>query len=899
MTYSLFKKLKPPFSMGMVITLFVFVGAIFLTLLLKPMPTWAAVVDCQASRSGASNVLYLYYPTSQDNNFPTELSGTTTGPVPAFTVSNLDPNIGTTAQIRNAISERVRLDYCEFDVQVVQATSSNGTTNPTPNDDRWQVVAIGGDAFDSRVLYGIAQDVDIGDMDEMDFGRVWADEFGQESESGGAIEGTLVGANSTLERWANAIAGTTSHEAGHNYGLGHRDSESRPSEDERQNHLMASSATSTGGLTGEDRAEDRHFSDTSFEILAGNIGLYEQTVSNWDFINPNTSTADGFSITVLVAQDAGTPSVGSVYTGGLSPWNNVDLSANGTDIFRGTEYDRYEITFIDPKNWNNGDPGEIEPGVEFHVGVGLTTNYIVRNVTLFAGDSPLELNPRVIGYTPDGSFDPATGDYHLTLSVPDPENGPLMISDVRIRHIPRTIDINEMVNNGILRGIDGRTIVPWNTRFGDSPFEFTNEATLGVANLAEPRAVDFMLTPEPGCVPGLPDIPPVEDGGIFEVNYCPEGRVLGLFPSARVYVEATVTDPNARFFDRDAGEMVTGPLSERIFIQFPGAKPDLNDNGVDDAIDIDNGTCTDTNENGVCDDAEPDRFKYAAKLVCGKQEDIDNTRLVRGFYGTAINIFNPGSETARFTKRLALSYPPEEQMAGKTFLIAEDRLPPDHALEVDCIDIEQRLFPNGLPESYIKGFVVIESDHSLDVTGVYTSRSLPVVHHSDSCGDDSCQEQHCSNYKDKHHSSKCASSDSESVSIDVEQIRERVIKSKEPPVELCPDLAVLDIGRPQVRCPQGGGSCQTKVEILIGNLGNAASGAFDLRTTFDPQASVVVNQQVSQGLMPGEQQTIVVTTPPGGNCFDPNCSISVVVDPNNRIQECREDNNTGMETTQG
>ena len=95
--------------------------------------------------------------------------------------------------------------------------------------------------------------------------------------------------------------------------------------------------------------------------------------------------------------------------------------------------------------------------------------------------------------------------------------------------------------------------------------------------------------------------------------------MLGLFPSARVYVKATVTDPKAVHFDPKLGRFVVGPLSTRVFFQVPGKNPDLNKNGVDDAIDIENGTCEDTNRNGVCDDVEPQRYKYAAKLVCGMQ----------------------------------------------------------------------------------------------------------------------------------------------------------------------------------------------------------------------------------------------------------------------------------------
>ena len=56
--------------------------------------------------------------------------------------------------------------------------------------------------------------------------------------------------------------------------------------------------------------------------------------------------------------------------------------------------------------------------------------------------------------------------------------------------------------------------------------------------------------------------------------------------------------------------------------------------------------------------------------------------------------------------------------------IAKDKLGPDEALEVDCEDIRHKLFPSGFPSPYIEGFVVIESNESLDVTAVYTTAAL-------------------------------------------------------------------------------------------------------------------------------------------------------------------------------
>lgn len=869
-----------------IVAIFSALAYLFLSLFLA-VPAQAASVDCQAARSEAELSLYLYFPSEEDAAFPAEIKGTTTSPIPAFDASNLDPDAGSTAEYRAAIAERVRRDFCEFDVEVIVTTDSDGTTDPTPSDDRWRVVGIGGDSFDGN-LYGTCC--------ENGIARVWADEFGQESEAGEMIDGTLSGANSTLERWANAIAGTASHEAGHSLGApgNHDSSIPRENEDERGNHVMAS-GLDAGNITGEDRASDRHFSDRTVEALVANLGFYEQTLSNWDFVNPNPEAADGLTITVLVAQNAGAPEIGSVYDGTLSPWSDPTIASSGIAIFQNETYDRYDIFFEEDQVWDNGDEGKVGAGVEFHVGVGLTENYIVSDVVLTSGGSALGLKPRVVGYTPDGSFDPATGDYHLTLSIPDGENGPLVVSDVEIRHLPRTLDINEMIDGGTSVDAERRPLIPWDVRDGDGELTVAGAADLPVANLAEPRALDYTLEVDPECGE-IPDFPMEPDSDLFEVEYCDEGRVLGLFPSARVYVTATVTDPNARYFDRETGEMVEGPLSTRIFIQFPGGIPDLNDNGVDDAIDIETGICGDANRNGVCDSAEPPRYRYAAKLVCGEQDVPSDGRLVKGIYATTVNILNLSDRTARIQKALSLSYPPAEQRPGKTFAIASDTLPAGAALETDCADIGKQVFPDGLPASYIEGYVTIESFEPLDVTGVYSSRDTEIAPPCNAgsvpaCGQQKCGRQSCCTEGD------CRGAPAISTTLDVERASERIIRPPDAG-RMCADLVVTDIGEPDFDCAGGSDACVTRVRYTIANIGRAASGPFAARATLDPAQSVTLSA-TSEGLLPGEEASIFVQTEPGTFCLDPNCTISTEADVSNKVKECREDNNMHTETTEG
>lgn len=126
------------------------------------------------------------------------------------------------------------------------------------------------------------------------------------------------------------------------------------------------------------------------------------------------------------------------------------------------------------------------------------------------------------------------------------------------------------------------------------------------------------------------------------------------------------------------------------------------------------------------------RFEYTAKILCGVQGNPEDTRLAMGGYSTIVNIHNPHRETVEFHKKLALAYPPGGQRPGDIIPIAIDRLEYDEALAVDCPDLVDRL--GELPAEYIDGFIVIQSNHSLDVTTVYTTAALNEeglpVHHS-------------------------------------------------------------------------------------------------------------------------------------------------------------------------
>ncbi len=258
------------------------------------------------------------------------------------------------------------------------------------------------------------------------------------------------------------------------------------------------------------------------------------------------------------------------------------------------------------------------------------------------------------------------------------------------------------------------------------------------------------------------------------------------------------------------------------------------------------------------------RYEYTPKLVCGIQKDPMNMQLAKGFYGTTINIHNPGLSTVQFDKKLALTIPPGNQQPGKVLPIARDELSPDEALAVDCDRIRQEVFDDEFPASFIEGFVDLESPKSLDVTAVYTTADLGFWN------------------KAKNHSS-----------IDVEQIRERRNNEK------FPDLIVSSIDGLDVNCQGGAGTCVSVVKATISNIGVVDADSFKVRVILDPEQSVTVDRIFPEGLAAGDSETFTVTTPQGGNCFDPDCTICITVDNEDDILESDEANNKVCITNPG
>lgn len=249
-------------------------------------------------------------------------------------------------------------------------------------------------------------------------------------------------------------------------------------------------------------------------------------------------------------------------------------------------------------------------------------------------------------------------------------------------------------------------------------------------------------------------------------------------------------------------------------------------------------------------------FEYAAKLVCGIQREPEDGRLARGFYATTINIHNPNQREVKFFKKLALTFPPAEQRPGKVLPISTDVLGPDEALAVDCGDLQKRLFPNGLPEPYIEGFVIIQSPSSLDVTAVYTTAAL------DARGRPTTQS-----------------------GIDVEQIRERVAR-------VLPELADL------IPVPDPSGSfCRAREGKLLVTVKNQGSGPAGPSTTQVDFGQFGIVSVATPALGPNMSTDLLVDIPSG--CFDPDCDFRITVDALNQVEEANEANNTASGTCIG
>ena len=539
-----------------------------------------------------SHKLFLYFPTVADATFPNNFAGES--PANRFDVADLNPAIGTTAALRDRVFDVVSDDFCEFNVQVLQ-TTTNPELLASPPALR-HIEAVGTDNTGSGA-WGRSPTSNA----DILFGRVWAGRYtsceGGDGMGGCSAGGSLTGANATLERWAQAIGGTTAHESGHTYGLNHFDDNppsgacgefgpgASPGEDALTRHLMPSGCNLDGPARATFR---RHVSDVGFGILATNIGLSIQTMHNWDLVNPNAGAARSLTIDFLSSLPA--VNIAWSYNGSTSPWiNPVVTGPMGSTMFHGTLMNRYRITWS-AANPAWGGPSATVPGAgAFHIGATFTgvdfnapDPIIIQNITLFnAASAPLSLHPRLPQYdagVPDAPDAPG-GTFALRFFAQ--AGPPLILQQAVVYQLPRVASIESMVREGRPVTFDGQKIRPW-AETKCAPGVIREKFSCVIAKLnQDPHVLSVHRVGEPNvydCSNGIPwkqvnaklrgDSPtaPDNDGPICA------GSVRDPFPSATVYVVATFIDPAAKHWDPKAKAYVVGPVRSKVFYQFAGVR---------------------------------------------------------------------------------------------------------------------------------------------------------------------------------------------------------------------------------------------------------------------------------------------------------------------------------------
>ncbi|MGB2783195.1 MAG: CARDB domain-containing protein [Atribacterota bacterium] len=114
------------------------------------------------------------------------------------------------------------------------------------------------------------------------------------------------------------------------------------------------------------------------------------------------------------------------------------------------------------------------------------------------------------------------------------------------------------------------------------------------------------------------------------------------------------------------------------------------------------------------------------------------------------------------------------------------------------------------------------------------------------------------------------------------------------------NLTVLSLDPPDVNCGIVGASvlCTTTVTFTVANIGTVDAGPFKVLVRADPGLAQQGTLNVS-GLAAGATTTLTIPLPPGGNCFNPDCTICITVDSDNEVIESNEGDNYSCETTIG
>jgi len=266
----------------------------------------------------------------------------------------------------------------------------------------------------------------------------------------------------------------------------------------------------------------------------------------------------------------------------------------------------------------------------------------------------------------------------------------------------------------------------------------------------------------------------------------------------------------------------------------------------------------------------PHSPRYVVKIICGNQPDSENLQLLRGRYLTAVNILNKEKGRAEVRASLALTNPLPNLTPGDVHDLPQVELDTGKSLATDCGDIKAHVFKFGFPNSYIDGFLVIESTGILSVSAVYTAAPL--------------LEKDC-----------CKDVAGPVTSIDVEWIapaETATTLDRADLVPLPPEPEGDPLGNPGTGfCTSTNQNMPPDVTMKIANIGTALAGASHAAIDFGTNGGVVM--MPVRPLAPGASQLVMVPIPKVcfGTVADKGCEFDVIADMKDAISESLETNN--------
>ena len=189
-------------------------------------------------------------------------------------------------------------------------------------------------------------------------------------------------------------------------------------------------------------------------------------------------------------------------------------------------------------------------------------------------------------------------------------------------------------------------------------------------------------------------------------------------------------------------------------------------------------------------------------------------------------------------------------------------LHPWYAFDIDCPHLKNDF---GLPQNAKttggKGFLVIQSDRTLDVVAIYTQLA------------------------------KRATGVGSSMEVEY-------IEPKMSIVTRGPDLTVeVYLPTTESGCTTGTGDCTLRVHYKITNLGDVDMfQPYEVEFYLSNNTSRTITLPASFGFAAGQTRTLITPLPGQNKCFTPNCTTKVTLDPNGLIAELDETNNSDQRT---